>query len=227
MDFDTTLKTSLNLAPFEQLRGLTRPSVRDIVSRIADSDAGASQDAPAQTAVQTGRQAMTELRNVPLKCIYFSVDVRPPYIGTYTKIAGAEGSRLARNPFDRKRNDTNYDEDSEAEWEEPEDGEEIGSDAESDAESTAETDDMDGFLDDEEAEGGAKRRFLVGDMEPVCSGLCWEDSVGRKETSLSMREFKLSLLLGKQGLHRISGLTIDFIQTLYRFQLTLSPKTIG
>lgn len=207
MDCDIALKTSLSLAPFDYLRGEQRPSVREIVTRITDSNSG-PQDTSSQTAVQAGQQALSLLRSVPLKRIYFSVDVRPPYIGTFTKIAGEQGSRLARNPFSRRRIDTDYDYDSEAEWEEPEEGEELGSDAESDAESTAETDDMDGFLDDEEAEGGAKRRFLVGDMEPVSSGLCWEDPCARQESQVSMRELKLSLLLGKMSRCLVTSGTI-------------------
>lgn len=110
-----------------------------------------------------------------MKYIHFSEDVRPPYYGTYTKNYGdAEARRLARNPIARVRKDTQYDYDSEAEWEEPEEGEDLDSDGEDDGDEDIE-DDMDGFLDDDE-DAQLKRRLISGDLVPVSTGLCWEDS---------------------------------------------------
>lgn len=189
MDISSTLHDTLNLPPSALVpRGINRPSVKEVVSRIAEGDDNARSS--------TAADAMKTLRSIPLKTIYFSVDVRPPYVGTYTKISAMDGSRLARQPFRRGRTDTDYDYDSEAEWEEPEEGEDILSDADSDAESTSETDDMEGFLDDDGTEG-PKRRFLLGDQEPVTSGLCWEDVDGLQDSPIPMRGYKLSLLLGK------------------------------
>lgn len=187
MDSNVTLKDALNLPPSATgRRGILRPSVKEVVNRMAVGDTTATSS--------TSSDTMTTLRSIPIKTIYFSVDVRPPYIGTYTKIAEQDGRQLARHPFKRCRTDTNYDYDSEAEWEEPEEGEDILSDADSDIESSSETDDMDGFLDDDGTDR-PKRRFLV-DQEPVSSGLCWEDFDGNQESSMSMKEFKMTLLLG-------------------------------
>jgi chromatin assembly factor 1 subunit A len=69
--------------------------------------------------------------------------------------------------------DTNYDYDSEAEWEEPEEGEDLNSEDEEEMSEDGD-DDMDGFLDDEDdAMAGGKRRLIVGDLEPVSSGIRW------------------------------------------------------
>jgi len=211
MDSSVTLQDALDLPPSELAsRGSLRPSVKEVVSRIADSDD------PARSSTAT--DAMNILRSIPLKTIYFSVDVRPPYVGTYTKISGTDGSRLARQPFKRGRTDTDYDYDSEAEWEEPEEGEDILSDADSDAESTSETDDMEGFLDDDGTEG-PKRRFLLGDQEPVSSGLCWENADGLQDSPIAMRGHKLSLLLGKSFSTLVPLTLLICFQTLLNFQL--------
>lgn len=104
-----------------------------------------------------------------MKYIYFHEDIRPPYIGTYTKKTLKSS---ARNPFLKLRNDTDYDYDSEAEWDEPEEGEDLDSEAASDLESVDTAEDMGEFLDDEE--DGPKRKMIL-DMQPICSGICWED----------------------------------------------------
>jgi chromatin assembly factor 1 subunit A len=199
MDQSVSLATSLSMTPFELVRGTRRPPVKELVSRIEGCELTTKDSHFA------AQEAMRLLRSTPLKCIYFSRDVRPPYVGTYTKFA-EESSRVARQPFRRIRTDTDYDYDSEEDWEEPEEGEDLGSDAGSDADSGAETDDLEGFLDDEDTDGSARRRFLVGDMEPVSSGLCWENLEAQQDSlSNSMREFKLTLLLGTHCLQRGHG----------------------
>lgn len=114
------------------------------------------------------------LRHVRMKSLKFGEDVRPPYQGTFTRaVPEATANKLARNPYHRVLPDTNYDYDSEAEWEEPEEGEDLDSEEEEE-EGDDGDDDMDGFLDDEEDTlVGGKRRLIVGDLEPVCSGLQW------------------------------------------------------
>ena len=206
-----TLKDALSLPPRDlATRGVNRPSVKEVVTRIAEGDNAAVSS--------SATKAMQILQSTPLKTIYFSVDVRPPYVGTYTKISGPEGHRLARQPFKQGRTDTNYDYDSEAEWEEPEEGEDLLSDAGSDAESNSETDDMEGFLDDEGTEG-PKRRFLLGNQEPVSSGLCWQDVDGQQNCPISLREYKLSLLLGKPFLEPAADTLLMRRQTLLHFRL--------
>jgi len=189
MDIDVNLKRTLDLAPFETIQRRQRPSVKELVSQIDRSE---------QSSQALAEDAMTTIRSMPLKCIYYSTDVRPPYIGTYTKVSDNDGTRMARRPFRRLRTDTDYDYDSEADWEEPEEGEDLLSDGDSDGESNAETDDMDGFLDDEGATGVSKGRFLLGgDLVPESTGLCWENLEGLTlDSPISMREYKLSLLLG-------------------------------
>jgi len=189
MDIDVDLKRTLDLAPFEMIQRRQRPSVKELVSQIDRSE---------HSTQALAEDAMTTIRSMPLKCIYYSTDVRPPYIGTYTKVSDRDGTRMARVPFRRLRTDTDYDCDSEAEWEEPEEGEDLLSDGDSDGESNAETDDMDGFVDDEGADGVSRSRFLLGgDLVPESTGLCWENLEGLTlHSPINMREYKLSLLLG-------------------------------
>lgn len=109
-----------------------------------------------------------------MKSLKFGEDIRPPYQGTYTRrVSELSTRRLARNPYHRGLPDTDYDYDSEAEWEEPEEGEELDSEEEDEGSDEGE-DDLEGFLDDEDdalAEG--KRRLIVGDLEPVSTGIKW------------------------------------------------------
>lgn len=138
-----------------------------------------------------------------MKYLQFGEDVRPPYYGTWTKsYPAALERRLARNTVSRFRQDVNYDYDSEAEWEEPEEGEDLGSEGEDDLEEEGD-DDMDGFLDDEE-DSQLKRRMLSGDLEPVSTGLCWEDGQGVSKLNdgsgaicTDFKDFKMEFLLGK------------------------------
>lgn len=111
-----------------------------------------------------------------LKYIYFHQDIRVPYIGTYTKLPLYRPlCSLGRNPFQRLRPDTCYEEDSEAEWEEPGEGEDLLSEADDDN-SGNEEDEMEDFLDDEDDPGLQRRGAVKGELVPVCSGICWEDS---------------------------------------------------
>lgn len=152
------------------------------------------------------------LKSIAMKHLQFAEDVRPPYRGTYTKLPiKKSASSLARNPFERALPQTDYDYDSEAEWEEPEDGEDLNSEREEEENGSEEGDDeMEGFLDDEDAgEGvggvGNKRRHVVGDLEPVCSGLLWEDADGvcranrdgEASPQPGMRVYKLQVILGR------------------------------
>lgn len=109
---------------------------------------------------------------VPYKILAFREDIRPPYVGTYTKrILPTIARKMSRKPAYRGRTDTNYDYDSEAEWEEPAaDDEEILDDEMSESEDGDE--EMNDFLDDEEDQG--RKRMFAGEMEPLSSGLCFQ-----------------------------------------------------
>ena len=178
------------------------PSVMSVKDIVADID-GVSHNPIDLTESQfqrANKKPLELLKSVPLKILKFAEDVRPPYIGTYTRLQETQSiSRLARNPFRRELPDTNYDYDSEAEWEEPGEGEDLDSEGEEEIEDEDEAD-MEGFLDDEETDARAiKRRPILGDLEPTCSGLCWEgpQARGSENSTIDLLIFKLDILLGE------------------------------
>jgi len=162
-----------NIIPFTRRRGRHNRPVKEILQKIQYASDPSLQPTAKQdpTTVQNLHQL---LRKITLKSLKFGEDVRPPYQGTYTRsVPEASAKKLCRNPYHRGLPDTNYDYDSEVEWEEPEEGEDLNSEEEEDLSDDGE-DDMDGFLDDEDdALAGGKRRLIVGDLEPVSSGIRW------------------------------------------------------
>lgn len=167
------------------------------------------------------------LKTIPVKFLKFAEDVRPPYIGTYTKCPTRGSiSTLARNPLGHVRPDTNYGYDSEAEWEDPVDGEDLNSEGEEEEEDEDE-EEMEGFLDDEEP-NAIKRRPLLGDQEPTCSGICWEGeshpSNGRLVSDLS--QYRIDVLLGKYCCPDL-GQVLIFHQKIHVCPSTLSPQPTG
>jgi chromatin assembly factor 1 subunit A len=183
-------------------RGLKTSSISEIVERVNESSEQPI-DLTDDTAAKP-KQPLDMLKQIPMKYIHFGEDVRPPYYGTYTQsYTDMEAVRLARKPTSRLRQDTNYDYDSEAEWEEPEEGEDLDSEGDDDAEEEAE-DDMDGFLDDEE-DPQLKRRLISGDLQPISTGLCWQDTRGVSRLNdgsgaicTDFREFSMGFLLQPQ-----------------------------
>ena len=180
-------------------------SVRDIVAEID----GVSHNPIDLTESQFQRatnKPLDLLKSIPVKILKFAEDVRPPYIGTYTRLQDTQSiSRLARNPFRRELPETNYDYDSEAEWEEPGEGEDLDSEGEEEIEDEDEAD-MEGFLDDEETDARAiKRRPILGDLEPTCSGICWEgpQARGSEKPTVDLL-FKLDILMGKDPSHPVA-----------------------
>ncbi|CAI7605385.1 unnamed protein product [Penicillium glandicola] len=181
---DTCLRneTSIKIHPFRPSevfqiipfhRGRQPPAcVKDILLQLQISD-DPTQPTPNQSIMPSPRPQEL-LRKVTMKSLKFGEDIRPPYQGTYTRrVSELSKRRLARNPYHRGLPDTDYDYDSEAEWEEPEEGEELDSEEEDEGSDEGE-DDLEGFLDDEDdalAEG--KRRLIVGDLEPVSTGIKW------------------------------------------------------
>lgn len=142
------------------------------------------------------------LKTVPMKYLKFYEDYRPPYTGTFTKSMDRRTmSRLCRKPFSRELPNTDYEYDSEAEWEEPEEGEDLDSEGEEEIGEDEEENEMEGFLDDEENDA-IKKRPLLGDLEPTCSGICWEDLEDEDSKLahldvLDLSRFKLDILMGK------------------------------
>ncbi|KAJ9617105.1 hypothetical protein H2200_000826 [Cladophialophora chaetospira] len=114
------------------------------------------------------------LDNIPYKYLFYREDVRPAYQGTYTRaVSPRKVRKLAIKPTYRGLPDTDYDYDSEAEWAEPEEGDEEILDDDEKSEEGDGDEEMEDFLDDEG--DMVKRQLVVGDMEPKCSGLCWEN----------------------------------------------------
>jgi chromatin assembly factor 1 subunit A len=131
-----------------------------------------------------------------MKLLQFQEDVRPPYRGTYTSRPVTGMTKLARNPMRRDLPNTDYDYDSEAEWQEDEDAEDLKSEGDEDEE-VDDDEDMDGFLDDENDEiANSRRLVLQGDLEPVSTGLCWEDRK-KRNTNVKMIPYRMEVILGK------------------------------
>jgi chromatin assembly factor 1 subunit A len=153
-------------------RGLPVPNLRRLVDHIQGTSTqpiDLTQDAQSPAPVHA-------LQAIPRRHIQFEEDVRPAYFGTYTKVTSPRTMRKAMlNPYSKPRKDTDYDYDSEAEWDEPEEGEDILGDEDDEAESLGDADEMDGFLDDEDDALKNKRKMITGDLQPSCTGLCWEN----------------------------------------------------
>ncbi|KAH6611281.1 chromatin assembly factor 1 subunit a [Trichoderma cornu-damae] len=124
-------------------------------------------------------EVRTGLSRIPMKVIAFAQDVRPPYYGTVTFKSFALGKgnmhKLARRSVGR-RLPLDYDYDSEAEWQDEEEGEDL--DLEDEEEELDDEDDMDGFLDDSE-DVGIARRVFADTMKPDITGPCFENESRR------------------------------------------------
>ncbi|KAJ4346745.1 chromatin assembly factor-I (CAF-I) p90 subunit [Didymosphaeria variabile] len=194
-----TVETLRSVFP-KRRRGLQTETMAEIVERI-----NGSADNPIDLTEDPSARPLDLLKPVSMKYLHFGEDVRPPYYGTYTKRHDpGQERKVARNPTIRGLADLNYDYDSEAEWEEPGEGEDLDSEGEDDLEEDGE-EDLDGFLDDED-DPEVKRRLLNGDQEPVSTGLCWEDTSGVSRLndgsgaiSTEFKEFKLGFLLQTQA----------------------------
>ncbi|CAI6293239.1 unnamed protein product [Periconia digitata] len=192
-------------------RGMDIPTIGHVVGLV-----NGSAHMPMDSIRGNGKpQPLDLLKKIPMKYLHFSEDVRPPYFGTYTRSHTlSESRKVALNPVSRGLKELDYDYDSEAEWEEPEEGEDIDSDDEEDLDEEMD-EEMEGFLDDEEATD-TKRRLLNGDQEPVSSGLCWEDANrvsilndGSGAICTDFRDFRMGCLLESQPR------SIDPFSTIY------------
>ncbi|KAK1780755.1 chromatin assembly factor 1 subunit A-domain-containing protein [Copromyces sp. CBS 386.78] len=167
---------SLQLPFKTQRRGRPYPSVRKIMTEIYGESSSRAMDLTTEnTQFRDARQA---LKAVPVKCIKFSQDVRPPYVGTISGLPPGVKSlyKLARNPTSRKILPLDYDYDSEAEWQD-EEGEDV-EDLDDEEEDLEMDEDMDDFLDDSE-DVGPQRLVFSGGMEPESTGICWENEKRR------------------------------------------------
>ncbi|CAG8411644.1 unnamed protein product [Penicillium salamii] len=169
--------------PFHRSQGDSTHAVKDLVAQLQKSADSVQPDEHPRTNPSSRPQEL--LRKVKMKSLKFGEDIRPSYQGTFTRPVSASSARkLSRNPYHRGLPETNYDYDSEAEWEEPEEGEELDSEEEDEASDDGE-DDLEGFLDDEDdALAGGKRRPIVGDLEPVTTGIQWAADGVTPETKI-------------------------------------------
>lgn len=163
------------MIPYKRRRGRQTTTVKDILLQLQNM--GSSGEGATTVEPPPGQRPQDLLNKVRMKSLRFGEDVRPPYQGTFTRnVPEPSAKKLSRNPFSRCLPETNYDYDSEAEWEEPEEGEDLDSEEEEEMSDDGE-DDMDGFLDDDDDQPvDGKRRLIVGDLEPQSSGLRWQEN---------------------------------------------------
>lgn len=195
-------------------RGLPTAPVKTLMERIN----GSLQRPIDLTSDTKPNDPMDALQDVSRRYLEFSEDVRPPYYGTYSKTYSPRATRkISRNPWSRARQDTDYDYDSEAEWEEPEEGEDLMEEEDDEADSQGDANEMDEFLDDEDDTLKSKRKQIIGDLVPSCTGLCWANEAGKVVPSIesttsspSMKGMRLGVLLPG-----FTGVTIDPFSTAY------------
>lgn len=181
-------------------------AVKDIMAAIDGTNANPI-DLTDSHCKRAAQKSLDLLKTVPVKYLKFNEDVRPPYTGTCTRLQDVRAiSKLARTPCSPGLPNTDYDYDSEAEWEEPAEGEDLDSEGEEEPDDDDVGDEMDEFLDDEgatEVTRAVKRRPMLGDQEPKCTGLCWEGAElpGQNDTiaGLDWRLLKLDILMGKKS----------------------------
>lgn len=163
------------MIPYKRRRGRQATTVKDILLQLQHM--GSSGEGATTVEPPPGQRPQDLLNKVRMKSLRFGEDVRPPYQGTFTRnVPETSAKKLSRNPFSRNLPETNYDYESEAEWEEPEEGEDLDSEEEEEMSDDGE-DDMDEFLDDDDDQPvDGKRRLIVGDLEPQSSGLRWQEN---------------------------------------------------
>lgn len=132
-------------------------------------------------------EVIEKLRSLPYKHIQFNEDIRPAYVGTFSK-----GCAFARDPTSRHISTINYDYDSEIEWmqDEDEEGEDIGD--EDNSEDEGDSDDMSDFLDSDE---GSTRRQIVGSLQPISK---WNDGTDLEFFAPMQIEFLVDRATGQQ-----------------------------
>ena len=167
------------------------------------SEMDGSADAPIDLTNPAG-----PLASIPYKYLFYREDIRPAYQGTYTRLVSPRTARkLSRKPSHRGLPDTDYSYDSEAEWQEPEEGDEEVLDDDEKSEDENSDEEMDDFLDDEG--DVAKRQLIVGDMEPKCSGLCWQGEDAQPQHGHDLSLYRMDVL------HDSTKLPIDPYSTAH------------
>lgn len=218
-------------------RGRPYPSVRKIMSILSDASAGScaapinldsDTDAPQAQSLAT-KSARELLKEVPMKYLFFFQDVRPAYYGTVSSTPPSSRSlhKLARNPISRDVLPLQYDYDSEAEWVDDGDGEDIDDLDDDEEDHGDEDEDMADFLDD--SEDVIKRPVFASGMEPESSGLCFEDSK-RLGPSDQMYKFRMEFILDLDRHHSIDPFATHYWEPEVKAapaSTSLHPSTAG
>lgn len=124
-------------------------------------------------------ELLKALVSLPQKFIRFAENVRPPYVGTFSK--SRDGGIPRNDPFFRSGTGLNYDYDSEIEWvQEDEEGEDLDMDDMSE-EGDDEDDDMDEFVADDDTP--VARRLIVGPLTPTA---LWNDGLSNQDVFKSL-----------------------------------------
>ena len=181
---------------YDTPRGKKLVPVREIMSDFYSGNSSKPIDLTTDSQNSQIKRTGDLLKGIPMKILHFQEDVRPPYRGTYTSRPVSGMSKLARNPLRRDLPNTDYDYDSEAEWiQDDEDAEDLKSEGDEEEE-LGDDEDMDDFLDDENDETANSRRLVLqGDLEPVSTGLCWEDRK-RRNWNVKMIAYRMEVILG-------------------------------
>ncbi|KAI5461449.1 chromatin assembly factor 1 subunit A-domain-containing protein [Mariannaea sp. PMI_226] len=216
-EFDAMSLFALPNKPLK--RGKLHHPVKHIMEQVYKEIERSDASDPDQ-ALKFMAQAREKLKKIPMKIIAFSQDVRPPYYGTATFKPFALGkenmSQLARQPT-KRRLPLDYEYDSEAEWQEEEEGEDL--DMEDDEEELDDEDDMEEFLDDSE-DAGLSRRVFANTMEPENSGICFESTESSTKNQ-NLHEYRMEFM--HEGLEQTWG--IDPFSTQY-WEPELKTKTV-
>ncbi|KAF2672985.1 hypothetical protein BT63DRAFT_451013 [Microthyrium microscopicum] len=176
ISLEVCIAEDFNLKAFQHVNQESTEEVD--LRQIFDVLHGTSENPIDLTSEAYGRahaKALEDFQRVPVRYLHFVEDHRPPYCGTWSKpISTTEMNHLKRNPCEYKYQGLDYDEDSEAEWEEPEEGEDLHSD--DDDESVEDEENLPDFVDDDVVD--AIRPAFIRDIPPTCSGIQWEDDEG-------------------------------------------------
>jgi chromatin assembly factor 1 subunit A len=71
-------------------------------------------------------------------------------------------------------------------------------------------DDMDGFLDDEDEQIDGRRRLVVGDLEPVCTGIKWQGEGDKDPILEAYRIETISGMCLPAEIFPVSEMTLTF-----------------
>ncbi|CAK7224580.1 chromatin assembly factor-I (CAF-I) p90 subunit [Sporothrix curviconia] len=178
-------------------RGRNRPTVRKIMNLLGPDALYGAGLCSSSTQDAQAKLALDMLKSVPMKYLFFREDVRPAYFGTVTsQPPQARLGKLARNPLAKTVLPLNYDYDSEAEWVDDDDGEDVD-DLDNDEEELEDDGEMSDFLDDSE-DALPLRPAFSGGMEPESTGVCWENE-RRQAPKPELDSFRMEFILDHDG----------------------------